>query len=140
MPKNIGMLGSNAAPGFRDYPDHTLTMEPVIGSVRIEAFGQTIAETVAAIWLRESRYAPVIYVPRGDVRFGLLRDSETTTYCPFKGTASYWSLQIGDDFAGDAVWGYDNPYDEVADLADRVAFYPDRVGAILLDGQPLQTS
>jgi len=131
------MPNNNAAPGFKDYPDHTVTLEPVLGSVRVEVFGQTIAETVAAIWLKESRYAPVVYVPRGDVRFGLLRDSDTTTYCPFKGTARYWGLQIGDDFVGDGVWGYDSPFDEVAVLADYVAFYPDRVGAIMLDGQLL---
>ncbi len=131
------MVMSNAAPGFEKYPDHTVTLEPVTGSVRIEVLGQTIAETVAAIWLNESRYPPVVYVPRGDVRFGLLRDSDTTTYCPFKGAARYWSLQVGDDFIGDVAWGYDSPYDEVAALADHVAFYPDRVGAILLEGKPL---
>lgn len=131
------MPKTNPAPGFEKYPDHSVTLEPVAGSVQVEAFGQVVAETVAAIWLKESRYPPVIYVPRGDVRFDLLQDSDNSTYCPFKGTARYWSLLVGDDFVGDAVWGYDQPYDEVADLADYVAFYPDRVGAILLDGKPV---
>ena len=93
----------NPAPGFEKNPDHSIRLEPVVGSVQVEAFGQVIAETVAAIRLTESRYPPVVYVPRSDVRFDLLQDSDISTYCPFKGTARYWSLRVDDDFFGDAV-------------------------------------
>jgi len=131
------MPDTNSAPGFKKHPDHQITLEPLAGSVRVEALGQVIGETTRAILLRESRYAPVVYLPRDDVRFDLLQANTDRTYCPFKGEAHYWDIQVGGDCAGAAVWGYDRPYDEVAQLSDYVAFYPDRVENILLNGQPL---
>ena len=129
------MSDTNAAPEFKKYPDHIVTLEPVVGSVRVEAFGQTVADTIAAIRVRESRYAPVIYVPRGDVRFDLLQPSELTTHCPFKGDASYWSIRVGDHHIGDAAWGYASPYDEVAELAGYVAFYTNRIDGIYMNDE-----
>lgn len=131
------MSNTNSAPGFKQYPDHTITLEPLAGLVRVETFGQAIVETAQAILLRENRYSPVVYVPRGDVRFDLLKANADMTYCPFKGHASYWDIRVDDDCTSAAVWGYDSPYDDVAQLVDYVAFYPDRVEKILLDGQPL---
>jgi uncharacterized protein (DUF427 family) len=52
------------------------------------------------------------------------------THCPFKGDASYFTLSVGGRTAENAVWSYERPYDEVMDLKDRLAFYPDRVDAI----------
>ena len=131
------MSDTNSAPGFKKYPDHSITLEPLSGAVQIEAFGQVIAETSQALLLREGKYAPVAYIPRADVRFDLLKANSDTTYCPFKGEARYWDIQVGGDSVSAAVWGYDSPYDEVARLSNYVAFYPDRVGKILFDGQPL---
>ncbi len=136
-PANTTSANTNPAPGLKKYPDHRITLEPLAGMVRVEAFGQTIAEAAQAIVLREAGYQPVIYLPRDDVRFDLLQANSDTTYCPFKGQARYWDIQVGDDRASAAVWGYDNPYNEVAQLAGYVAFYPDRVEKILLNGQPL---
>ncbi len=135
---NTDSAATNLAPGFKKHPDHTITLEPLLGSVQVEAFGQVIAETSQAILLREGGYPPVVYLPRDDVRFDLLQANSNTTYCPFKGEARYWDIQAGGGGASAAVWGYDSPYDEVAQLSDYVAFfYPDRVEKILLDGQPM---
>jgi uncharacterized protein (DUF427 family) len=49
------------------------------------------------------------------------------TFCPFKGEASYWTIRVGDRSAENAVWGYEDPFEEVAGLAGHVAFYADRV-------------
>ena len=56
----------------------------------------------------------------------LVRSSHQT-YCPFKGTASYYSLKDGPQ---DAVWSYEEPYDEMGAIKDRLAFYPDKVDSI----------
>ena len=92
--------------------------------------GTTIASSRAALKVDESRHDIVYYVPRRDVRMDLLTATEHTSYCPFKGTARYWSIGVGERRAENAVWAYDAPYDEAAQLRDHVAFYPDRVDRI----------
>jgi uncharacterized protein (DUF427 family) len=91
--------------------------------------GQTvIADTGDALTLREAGYAPVYYLPLSDVVSGMLRPSSTETYCPYKGEASYYDILLPDgEVLLDAVWTYRNPYPAVDAIAERVAFYTDRV-------------
>src|SRR5205814_2126605 len=70
---------------------------------------------------------PVYYFPRADVRMDLFEPTDHQTFCPYKGKASYWTVKIGNRVAENAVWGYPDPYDEVTQLKDFVAFYWDRV-------------
>ena len=86
-----------------------------------------IADSRAALRVEETRHAPVLYFPREDVRFEHLQPSEHETFCPFKGAASYWSIAVGDRREENAVWGYEDPFPEVASLKDHLAFYEDRV-------------
>jgi uncharacterized protein (DUF427 family) len=95
--------------------------------VRVQFNGETIADSSDAHLLFETRHLPVYYFPRGDVRMDLLQPTGHHTFCPYKGNASYWTIRVGDRTAENAVWAYPNPYDEVAPLADFVAFYWDRV-------------
>jgi uncharacterized protein (DUF427 family) len=80
--------------------------------------------------LREASYPAVQYIPRCDVDMTALRLSEHTTYCPYKGDASYYSIPAGGDRSLNAVWSYENPFEAVAQIKDYVAFYPDRVDEI----------
>jgi uncharacterized protein (DUF427 family) len=66
-------------------------------------------------------------VPLADVDSELLESSDTTSYCPYKGEASYYSVRTGDGVVKDAIWFYDEPYAAVSEIAGHVAFYPDRV-------------
>jgi len=75
----------------------------------------------------EGDYAPVYYFPRKDVRMERLSRTAHHTYCPFKGTASYFSLKGG---AENAVWTYETPYDEMLAIKELVAFYSDKVESI----------
>ncbi len=59
-----------------------------------------------------------------------LTRSQTATYCPYKGDASYFSIPAGGDRATDAIWSYEAPYEAVAAIKGFLAFYPDRVDAI----------
>ena len=128
------MSKTNPGPGYKDYPDHSVELIPLSGEVQVKALGTIIATSSNTLRVDESRYPPVIYVPRSDVDFYKLTENDHTTYCPFKGEARYWNIQVGDDFLGNAVWGYDTPYDEVAVLKDYVAFYSDKIDAIIVDG------
>jgi len=108
-------------------PDYRITFEPSPRRVRVAFNGETVAESSAAHLLFETRHLPIYYFPRADVRMDLLRASEHRTYCPYKGTASYWSIAVGGRVSEDAVWGYPDPFDEVAAIKDYVAFYWNRV-------------
>ena len=108
-------------------PDHPITIEPTPGRVEARVGGQVIAETASALTLREADYPPVQYIPLADVDAGALRRTDTTSYCPFKGEASYWSIVTDDGELTDAVWGYEHPHAAMAQLAGHIACYADRV-------------
>ena len=111
-------------------PDHPITIEPNPGRVVVTLGGRVIAETRAALTLREANYPPVQYIPRKDVDMAALARSTTTTYCPYKGEAAYFSILAGGDRSVDAIWTYEAPYSAVAEIKDHLAFYPDRIDAI----------
>jgi uncharacterized protein (DUF427 family) len=100
------------------------------GTARVVArVGDTVvADTSAALTLREAGYPPVHYVPLDDVVPGTLRPSTSETYCPYKGDASYYDIVLpGGKELADAVWTYRAPYPAVGAIAGYVAFYADRV-------------
>ncbi|CAO3424139.1 DUF427 domain-containing protein [Azospirillum endophyticum] len=111
-------------------PDHPITIEPAHGRVVVTLGGRVIADTRAALTLREANYPPVQYIPRQDVDMAALARSTTTTYCPYKGEAAYFSIPDGGERSVDAIWTYEAPYGAVAKIKDHLAFYPDRIDAI----------
>ncbi|AOT61180.1 MULTISPECIES: DUF427 domain-containing protein [Streptomyces] len=98
---------------------HRITIEPADGPVRVVRDGEPVARTDRALALRETGCRVRLYLPPEDVRTDLLVPSERHTYCPFKGTASYWSLPGRPD----AVWAYPDPKPEVASIAGYFCFY-----------------
>ena len=111
-------------------PDHPISIERNPKRVLVMLGDQVIADTTDALTLREASYPAVQYIPRKDVDMAALDRSETSSYCPFKGDASYYSIPAGGARSGDAIWTYEAPYDAVAAIRDHLAFYPDRVGSI----------
>jgi uncharacterized protein (DUF427 family) len=111
-------------------PDHPITVTPNPARVIVQVAGSIIADTREALTLRESHYPPVHYIPRKDVDMNLLQPTDFTTYCPYKGDCSYFSIPTGGDRSINAVWTYETPYSAVAQIKDYVAFYPNRVDAI----------
>jgi uncharacterized protein (DUF427 family) len=111
-------------------PDHPITIEANPSRVVVRVGGEIIADTNNALTLREASYPPVQYIPRRDVDMDALTRSEDTTYCPYKGDASYYSVPIGGDRSRNAVWTYETPFEAMAQIKDYIAFYPDRVDEI----------
>jgi len=111
-------------------PDHPISIEPNGSRVVVKVGGKVIADSSDALTLREASYPPVQYVPRRDVDMAALTRSEHTTYCPYKGDASYYSIPAGGDRSRNAVWTYETPFEAMAQIKDYVAFYPDRVDEI----------
>jgi uncharacterized protein (DUF427 family) len=128
-------MSTNSAPGFKKYPEHSITTKPPADArVTVTFQGEVIADTPDAVQMQEamgsgkSTVAPVVYyIPRKDVKMERLVRSSHHSYCPFKGEASYFSLKDGPE---NAVWSYERPYDEMAALKDLLAFYPDKVDSI----------
>jgi uncharacterized protein (DUF427 family) len=110
--------------------DHPITIEANPSRVVVKVGGKVIADTRDALTLLEMSYPPVQYIPRRDVDMAALARSEHTTYCPYKGDASYYSIPVGADRSINAVWTYETPFDAMAQIKDYVAFYPDRVDEI----------
>ncbi|MFJ2768157.1 DUF427 domain-containing protein [Streptomyces sp. NPDC087300] len=104
---------------------HRITIEQGTEHVRVVRDGQVVAESGRPLLLRETGCPVRHYLPPEDVRTDLLTPSDTTTYCPFKGTASYWSLPD----AADAVWAYPDPKPDVAAIKDHFCFYEVEVTA-----------
>lgn len=106
---------------------HPITIEPTEGRVRVSVKGQVIADTRAALGLREATIPVVQYIPFDDVVQDVLTPSDTSTYCPFKGEASYFHVSTAaGDTVDDVVWTYREPYPAVAAIAGHLAFYADK--------------
>ncbi|WP_037577985.1 DUF427 domain-containing protein [Phaeacidiphilus oryzae] len=112
-------------------PDHPITIEKNPRRVVVRAGGAVVADTRRALTLSEGLeggYPPVQYIPLEDVDPAVLTGTESHTYCPYKGEASYYSLRTGDgQEIADAVWTYPEPHPAVAEIAGHVAFYPKHV-------------
>jgi len=111
-------------------PGHPITVAPNPKRVVVKFAGRIIADTTDALALKESTYPAVQYIPREDVEMTLLQRSAHGTECPYKGHANYFSLKVDGRSAENAVWTYETPYEAVAPIKERLAFYPDRVDSI----------
>jgi uncharacterized protein (DUF427 family) len=110
--------------------DHPIAIEPSRKRVRVTFAGTVIADTTRALTLREASLRPVQYIPREDVKFDVLTRTEHATHCPYKGDASYFTIAMNGRTAENAVWSYEEPFPAVAEIAGRLAFYPERVDSI----------
>ena len=115
---------SNPAPGFKKRPEHRIALKKAPMRVRVTYQGEVIADTREPLVMEEGTYAPVYYVPRKDARMDRLSRTSHSTHCPFKGDASYYSIVNGPE---NAVWSYEQPYDEMLAIKELLAFYPDKV-------------
>ena len=105
----------------------SIVTRPAGARVRVTFYGEMIADTRDAVALEEGSYPVVYYIPRKDVRMDLLERTSHRTHCPYKGDASYYSIQDG---PANAVWSYEQPKEDMLAIKGLLAFYPDKVDAI----------
>jgi uncharacterized protein (DUF427 family) len=110
-------------------PFHRVDVRLSSRPVRIEVDGEVIAETTRARMLYETSLPTRFYVPREDVR-AELRPTESATYCPYKGLASWWSVGPHEDLG----WTYEQPLPDAVAIAGLVAFWDERVD-VFVDGE-----
>ena len=105
---------------------HTVTTEQGDVHVEVVVGGQVVAATDRPVLLEETGLPTRYYLPKDDVRMELVRPIGLTTQCPFKGTASYWTLEV-DGIAHDGIaWSYEEPIDAAAGIAGMLCFFDDR--------------
>lgn len=107
-------------------PDYAVGIEPVGQTATISYQGTVIAETTDALLVSETKHADVVYLPRSAMKPEYFSKTDHSTYCPFKGHASYWQLEVSGSTEDNIVWSYEAPYEEVRELKDYISFYPNR--------------
>ena len=120
---------ADGAAGIEGKPEYQIEFEPAGQRVHVVFNGVTVADSRKAMVLRETRLAPVYYLPRDDVRMDLMEPTDYRTHCPFKGNASYWTLTVDDQQAENVLWSYEDPLPEAAVVRNYVAFFRNRMDA-----------
>ena len=103
--------------------------------VRVVLGGVTIADTQHPQLLLETGLPIRYYIPEQDIRMEFLEPTETTSHCPYKGRASYWTARIGEKVFKDSVWSYHEPLPECTPIAHYLCLYNERVDAIYVDDE-----
>ena len=107
-------------------PGYEMLFQPLHARVRVEHADEVIADSEDPRVLYELGHAPVYYLPRQDVCTTRLTPTDHHSHCPYKGDASYWNVNADDTVLENAVWAYDDPYDEMSELTGWMGFYWDR--------------
>lgn len=106
--------------------DH-IKIRPAKGTWVVRAAGAVLGESANALELTEGDYPPVIYFPRSDISMAFFDVSETKSTCPYKGVATHFNLEAKSGTWADAAWSYEDPKEDVAEIAGHLAFYTSKV-------------
>lgn len=110
-------------------------VEPVPQRIRIEFAGHTIADTSRALRVLETSHPPAYYIPKDDFLRGILKKTDHCSVCEFKGTASYWSIELNNRHSENAAWSYENPTFDFEPIRGYLAVYPGRVDACFVEDE-----
>lgn len=120
-----------------DYP-RPPRLEPVEKLIRVDFNGEIIAESRRAYRVLETSHPPVYYIPRADIQDAYLIPAEGTSFCEWKGSARYWSLDVQGKQSLKAAWSYESPTAVFAPIRGHLAFYAGRVDACYVAGEKVK--
>ena len=129
----------NPAPGFARYPEYSMNIEPSRSLHQLLSNEAIVAATERALVVREQNLYDVLYIPKADILVPLTRMKGQSSYCPFKGQATYWCFTANGKDLEKAAWSYETPYDEMVPIRGHVAFYLNHLDCYWINGvdQPL---
>ena len=132
------MTNINDIESVWDYP-RPPRLEPTPRHLRILHHGVVLADTTRALRILETSHPPVYYIPPADIAMQYLtRSHRRSSFCEFKGHATYWSINIPEAPSPDAAWSYAHPTASYAALRDHLAFYANLVDECTVDGERVQ--
>lgn len=120
-----------------DYP-RPPRWEEVTKRLQVVFNGVMIAETRRAKRVLETSHPPTYYIPLEDVRAEFLIPTRHTSFCEWKGLASYYSVKVGNKEAQNAAWYYPDPMPSFASIKNAVAFYPSKMEACFVEEERVQ--
>jgi uncharacterized protein (DUF427 family) len=123
----------STSPGHRQWPEHKVVEQHLDGRVRVSFHGETVADSSDVIRVDEDGYPVRYYFPRDAVTMARLEPSAMTSECPFKGVAHYFDLDVGGQRFENAVWSYEDPYDEHRALKQRLAFFDEKLPGMAIE-------
>jgi uncharacterized protein (DUF427 family) len=122
------------SPGHEKYPDHHVREQPLGLWMKVEIEGELIADSIDVVQVVEDRNPVRYYFPREDVSMNRLVRSETTSECPFKGRATYYSFKpASGGVLRDVAWSYEQPYEEHQGLRGRLAFWEEKIPTLMIE-------
>lgn len=121
-----------------DYP-RPPRMERTTKRLRVVFNGEVIADTTRAFRVLETSHPPTYYLSPEDVKTEFLARTNRQTACEFKGLATYWTLSVGDKTVVNAVWSYESPYEDYADMRGYLSFYASKMDACYVDDELVQS-
>jgi uncharacterized protein (DUF427 family) len=116
---------------------HVVTTDPVAERITVTVRGVTLADSTHARVLHETGLPDRRYFPRADVAMDKLVATATTSHCPFKGDAVYWSAQIDGETVTDVAWSYPTPLPGREDITELICFFDEKVDAITVGAEAL---
>ena len=117
-------MSESRRPILERIPDYSIDISPFRHHITVRSGNIILAESDDALLLQETRHEDVFYLPIPDVNLSILTPTDLSTYCPFKGHASYWSLN---EMQINFVWSYRDPHPEVDAIRSYFSFYSDKV-------------
>jgi len=111
---------------------HQITITPISEHVEVTLGSEKLASSDRALLLQETGSPDRFYLPADDVRPELLKPTSTTTTCPYKGEAAYWSVEAGGEVHQDVVWSYPDPIPAAAQIAGLLCFWAERGPEVLV--------
>lgn len=120
-------------------PYHRVDCRPTKRRLRVTMAGTTLVDTDDTVIVFETALEPRLYVDPAHVRTDLLRQTDTSTYCNYKGVATYWAAAVGDTVVQDVAWSYSDPLPESSPIKGFVSFDAARADVVaeLPDSQAL---
>ena len=117
---------AESAPGFAKHPQYQVDITRTDDHIRILLGERCLADSHRPLMVTETKHQPVWYLPLADVDADCIESTTHSTFCPFKGHASYWNVKVADATLENSLWAYQDPYLECEPLRDHVGFYMDR--------------
>jgi uncharacterized protein (DUF427 family) len=134
-PHGIALVGAVVEPAMS--AGHIIKIVPSEFHVEVRLGASLLASSDRTMRLEETGLPPRYYIPRDDVRMDLLRTTSFHTTCPFKGDASYFSVDLDGQTHDGIVWSYETPKPNASNIGGMLSFYPDRV-EVTVNGETVE--